>query len=124
MHHSFSLTALSLVALTLSACDQSPPDPMRPPEPQVRLATGESAAQMASAPQPLLPTQNSAPSVPSAETVLATPATATKLDPTTGRSNSAMSRAQESTAMPMPGQNNDHSAPLTPPKAGSGPGRG
>ncbi|MCV2356492.1 hypothetical protein LNV09_20315 [Paucibacter sp. B2R-40] len=118
MQHSFRLTTLCLVALTLSACDKAPPNPIWPPEPKVRPVTGELAAQVASAPQ------TSVPSVPSAATVLATPATATKVDPTAGRSNSAMSRAQESSAMPMPGQNNDHSAPLTPTKPASGPGRG
>ncbi|MBT9492904.1 MAG: hypothetical protein IV107_11290 [Paucibacter sp.] len=58
------------------------------------------------------------PSVPAAAEVFANAdnTTANKADPTAGRSNSAMSRTQESTAMPMPGQNNDHSAPLTPPK--------
>jgi hypothetical protein len=30
-----------------------------------------------------------------------------------GRTNSAMSPREESTAMPLPGQNNDHSAPLS-----------
>ena len=110
---------VSLVALTLIACDKTPPDPTWPPEPQVRPASDELAAQRASsAPLPLVS------SVPAAENVLGSPATATKPDPTAGRSNSAMSRTQESTAMPLPGQNNDHSAPLNPPKAGSGPGRG
>lgn len=37
------------------------------------------------------------------------------------RLNQSMSRAQESAAMPMPGQNNDHSAPLGPPKPASSP---
>jgi hypothetical protein len=32
-----------------------------------------------------------------------------------------MSRAQESAAMPLPGQNNDHSAPLIPAKPASQP---
>jgi hypothetical protein len=60
------------------------------------------------------------PSVPSADSVLA-PAKATKTDPAAGRSNTTMSSAQESTAMPMPGQNNDHSAPLGPARRASAP---
>lgn len=111
MHHPLSLTTLTglIAALSLCACDKRPPDPTQP---MLRPATNDLAAQAASAP-PL--------SVPPADSVLTTPATAIKPDPTAGRSNSAMSRVQESTAMPMPGQNNDHSAPLNPPKPASGP---
>lgn len=92
----FGLIALiGFAALSLSACDKRPPPP---PAPQViSPVTTES--------------------VPAAAEVFSSAATATKPDPTAGRSNSAMSRTQESTAMPMPGQNNDHSAALTPPKA-------
>lgn len=60
------------------------------------------------------------PSVPSAESVLP-PVNATKADPTLGGSNGTLSAAQESTAMPMPGQNNDHSTPLRPAKRASSP---
>jgi hypothetical protein len=44
-----------------------------------------------------------------------------KPDAASVRSNSTMTRAQESNAMPMVGQNNDHSAPLTPANRASGP---
>ena len=54
-------------------------------------------------------------SVPDAATVLGT-TSETKQDPAAGRANKTMSRAEESTAMPLPGQNNDHSAPLPPAK--------
>lgn len=92
----FELIALiGLAALSLSACDKRPPTP---PAPQVVSPVATE-------------------SVPAAEDVFSSPATTTKPDPTAGRSNNAMSRTQESTAMPMPGQNNDHSAALTPPKA-------
>ena len=60
------------------------------------------------------------PSVPAAASVLA-PATPASPDPTAGRSNGRMSAAQESGAMPMPGQNNDHSAPLRPAPPASTP---
>ena len=58
-------------------------------------------------------------SVPKADTVVS-PVPATQVDPAAARANRAMTPAQESSAMPMPGQNNDHSAPLTPAKAASG----
>jgi hypothetical protein len=108
------LAALGLLALSLTACEKAPPNPIWPPEPQVKPVTSDSAPQ----PQTAL-----LPSVPAADEVINTPATAAKPDPTAGRSNSAMSRAQESSAMPMPGQNNDHSAPVNPPKPSSAPRR-
>jgi hypothetical protein len=43
------------------------------------------------------------------------------LDATAGRTNGTMTRAEESSAMPMPGQNNDHSAPIGPAKRASSP---
>ena len=58
-------------------------------------------------------------SVPDAATVLGT-TNESKVEPVAGRTNKSMSRAEESTAMPMPGQNNDHSAPLPPAKRASG----
>jgi hypothetical protein len=60
------------------------------------------------------------PSVPVAASV-SSPATATEADPAPARSNKAMSAAQEFTAMPMPGQYNDHSATLEPAKRASSP---
>lgn len=52
-------------------------------------------------------------SVPPADAVMA-PASAKPAEPAAaGRTNTTMSRAQESSAMPLPGQNNDHSAPLS-----------
>jgi hypothetical protein len=58
-------------------------------------------------------------SVPPVETGVA-PATAKASGPAgLGRSNNNMSRAQESNAMPLPGQANDHSAPLAPDKQAS-----
>ncbi|MDC8773380.1 hypothetical protein [Roseateles albus] len=124
MHHPLKLTGLGLLALLLCACERTPPVPLRPAEPQIRPASSELVAQSASG--------VSNPSVPAADTVLGAmgamgvtgaPATATKPEPTAGRFNGSMSRAQESSAMPMPGQANDHSAPPTPPKASSGPRR-
>ena len=49
--------------------------------------------------------------VPSAESVFAG-STATQPIQPTGRPSGAMTPAQEKGGMPLPGQNNDHSAPL------------
>ncbi len=111
-----SMAASLFAALALSACSKTPADA---PLPSVR-----SAANAPSPPQSPPASPHTGPttdvSVPPANAVLA-PALATPVDPTAGRSNKAMSRAQESSAMPMPGQNNDHSAPLPPAKRASSP---
>jgi len=102
------LAGLCSVLLTVSACDRVGSDPPSP--------RAESAGTDVRSPAAVAPT-----SVPPADTVLA-PAPATPPpDTTAGRSNSTMSRSEESTAMPMPGQNNDHSAPVAPAKRASGP---
>lgn len=108
MYPKYLAATMCLVSLVLSGCGKAPSDP---PVPMMK------PAQIASA-----PTTGSATdlSVPSAEAVL-TPATQTKPDPAAGRFNSTMSRTQESTAMPLPGQNNDHSAPQAPASRASSP---
>lgn len=98
------VAAFVVTALALAACGQGPTDPPKPVQ-------GETAPTTAGAADT---------SVPDAGSVL-TPATAAKADPAAGRSNNSMSRTQESSAMPLPGQNNDHSAPLTPAQRASGP---
>lgn len=102
------LGALVVAVLLLSACSKTP---SLPPVPVTTPVQGAAAPTTAGADDK---------SVPEASTVLP-PAVATKVDPAAGRSNSAMSREQESSAMPMPGQNNDHSAAVTPAKRASGP---
>ena len=97
-------------ALWLSACDPTGTPP--PPAPQLDAAA-------ATPPTASLGSGSDA-SVPTASSVFA-PASATAGDPALGRSNRALTPAQESTAMPLPGQNNDHSAPLGPPKRASAP---
>lgn len=98
--HRLAAAAAILTALSLSACKPSRTDPPAPMANQSPMAAGS--------------VNNSAgdTSVPSAGAVLA-PGAAAKPDTTSGRTNTSMTRAQESTAMPMPGQNNDHSAPLS-----------
>ena len=105
-----ALSALCLTSLLLlSACDKErsrPPVPLVQPA-QVRTNTASPATAETS--------------VPAADTVL-TPGTETpKPGAATGRSNEKMTRAQESSGMPMVGQNNDHSAPLTAAKPASAP---
>ena len=52
--------------------------------------------------------------VPSAASVVSAQAVAPNDNAAAGRSNSSLTRAQESSGMPLPGQNNDHSAPVAP----------
>jgi len=99
--------ALIVTALVLIACSKVPSEP---PAPTTKPPTSETAP---------APAGGRDTSVPDAASVLS-PAGAAKADPAAERSNSAMSRAQESSAMPVPGQNNDHSAPLGPAKSASG----
>jgi len=101
-------TALVFAALLLAACGKTPPAAPIGMTTPVAGPTTPATAGGADA------------SVPDAASVLA-PAAAAKADPTAGRANGAMNAAQESSAMPMPGQNNDHSAPLAPPRAASSP---
>jgi hypothetical protein len=102
------LAAFVVTALALAACGQGPTDRSATTPKPVQGETAPTTAGGADA------------SVPDAGSVL-TPATAAKADPAAGRSNNSMSRTQESSAMPLPGQNNDHSAPLTPARRASGP---
>ncbi len=101
------LSALCLSCLLLlSACDKKPSVPLVEPA-QVQAGTTPSAP--------------AGMSVPAADSVL-TPGTETpKPNAAAGRSNDEMTPAQESSAMPMVGQNNDHSAPLAPAKPASTP---
>lgn len=102
------LGAVVVAAILLSACSKTPTLPPAPLTTPVQGATAPTTTGAADK------------SVPEASSVLP-PAVATKVDPAAGRTNSAMSREQESSTMPIPGQNNDHSAPLTPAKRASGP---
>ena len=90
-----------LVAAALCGCGKAPPEF----PPALPVSSSASAAET---------------SVPAAASVFA-PAPAGSADPAAGRSNKSMTQAQESTAMPMPGQNNDHSAPVGPAKPASAP---
>ena len=100
--------ALLLMVLVVGACSKEPPALAAPATTATRVETPPATG------------AGSDPSVPDAGSVLA-PSAVPKADPAAGRTNNAMSRSQESIAMPMPGQNNDHSAPVGPAKQASAP---
>ncbi|MDO9093319.1 MAG: hypothetical protein Q8R98_29090 [Rubrivivax sp.] len=105
MTSTFQAAAFCLAALALTACDKKPADP---PLPQVTAAPAQGATAGIA----------SDPSVPDAAAVFPASA-ASQPAVTAGRENKSISASQESTAMPLPGQNNDHSAPLIPAKPAS-----
>ena len=94
------------MALLCSACDQRPVD-KPPPRSQIGTVT-PSATQAAT----------SDTSVPPAESVLSAASGAAKPAVDATRSNAKLTRAEESTVMPMAGQANDH-----PPRARQAPAR-
>ena len=106
------LIALGTCLLALGACDQKPTGPRTPTPTVLQPALTEAAATAGPV---------ASPSVPSAESVFPPASAAAAAAPMQERSNRTMSAAQESTAMPMPGQNNDHSAPLGTAKRASAP---
>lgn len=97
---------LCLAALALTGCGKKVDDARATPVPPSQ--TGRMPATSGS----------TDPSVPPAASVLPPAAPATP-DPAGVRMNGDLTKAQESSAMPMPGQNNDHSVP-TPAKRASG----
>ena len=100
--------ALLVMALAMIACNKAP---SAPPAPITTTQQAETPPARAG---------GSDTSVPDAGSVLI-PGAGPKPDPAAGRTNDAMTRSQESNAMPMPGQNNDHSAPVGPDKRASSP---
>jgi hypothetical protein len=108
--HPSTLVALCLSALLLNACDKGP---LGPTAPKVEAIKVEPDAAKSS------PATNT--TVPAADSVVTPADPAPKADASAGRTNSTMTPAQESSAMPMAGQNNDHSAPLKSEKGASAP---
>lgn len=106
MQTRMTLTALCGAALLMTACDK---DPTAPPMPYVVPSTVEVG---------VAPVTGAESSVPSATAVL-TPATVAEPAASAARTNDTLTRAQQSTAMPTAGQNNDHSAPLAADKGAS-----
>lgn len=100
--------ALAVMSVALCACSKAAPDPAAATTGPVQAGTAPATAGGGDT------------SVPDASSVLR-PADAARPDAAAaGRANGAMTRGQESSAMPMPGQNNDHSAPLPPARRASG----
>jgi hypothetical protein len=104
MNTPLALGALCACVLLLGACDkkQAPP-----PTPKVsELVSTPSAATTGPAFDPSMPSMN-----PGTSAAKATP----------GPKDGTRAPSQESKSTPMPGQNNDHSAPLSPAKGASAP---
>ncbi len=109
MNTPFALIALCACLLSLGACDKSPTTPPTPIV--INSVPTESAATTGSVTDP---------SLPSAKAVFPS-ASATQAGSTPGRTDGIRNPAQEATGTMMPGQNNDHSAPLGPSKSASSP---
>lgn len=108
--HASTLVALCLAALLLNACDKTP---IGPTVPKVEAIQAEPDAAKRS------PVEGT--TVPAADSVVDPANQTPKAGASPGRSNSAMTQAQESSAMPVTGQNNDHSAPLRSEEGASAP---
>jgi hypothetical protein len=100
-----SLAAVALLSLlSLAACEKRSTDPLRP---------------VVQAAQPVVPSLPD-PSLPPASTAVTPSAAPTAQDDAGGRVTGTLSRAQETSAMPMPGQVNNHSSTaLDPAKRGA-----
>ena len=106
MYKHLSMYAITAAATFLAGCDGNPSKPATAMRDEVR---------------PVYTLAPSAPpdaSVPAAASVL-TPAAAPKPEAPGERTNRTMTRAEESSTMPMAGQANDHSAPLAPARGAS-----
>jgi hypothetical protein len=99
MSKSMICSVLVLGLLGMVGCDKSRSGPPAP-----RVDAGKAAVAMM--PSSAVPN----PSVPSAESVLTPSAAATAKDERGTGQNAALTRAQESSAMPMSGQVNNHSS--------------
>ena len=100
----FTLVAAVVALLTLAGCDKRTVDQPRP---------------SAATSTPAVPSVSD-PSVPPANSVVSPATVPTAQDAASGRATGTMTKAQESSAMPMPGQVNNHSTPaLDPVKRGA-----
>jgi hypothetical protein len=99
-----ALIALCACVMGLSACDKKPSDLPTPALSSPVPTTSGAAAGT-----------STDPSLPSAASVFP-PETAAKADPALGETDGTRKPKKESDEALLPGQNNDHSAPLSPPK--------
>ncbi len=109
MAHHMIWGALAFSALLLTACEKNRPDTVAP-----RADAGKPDV---SQPASTLPDSSVLP----AGSVLASPTAVPKKDVPGTRSNATLTRAEETSGMPLPGQAGDHSANLAPAKKASGP---
>ena len=105
MRHALIPSLLCIATLSLGACSPKRAEPVAPV-----IETGPTGV-----------AATASPTVPPATSVLLPAPGAAKADAGPGRENKSMTRAEESNAMPMAGQANDHSAPLAPGKGASRP---
>jgi hypothetical protein len=115
MHSPLKPAALLCLTLLLGACDPRP-DPL--PAPKVEAVQKGVDPSQASG---VATGGTGDTSVPKASSVVDAASNAPGADTSAGRSTTAMTPTQESTAMPMAGQNNDHSAPAVPARRASAP---
>lgn len=100
MNTSFALIALCAGVLSLGACDKTQTTASAPMVDQpMPSASGVMAGPLTD------------PSLPSAESAISQ-SNVSKTDPTPVRTDGTRQPAQDGRTTPMPGQNNDHSAPL------------
>src|SRR3990167_12853 len=104
MKKPLALIALCPWVLLLSACDKTPVVPTAPDANQP--APNEYGATQGPATDPSLPRAESA----------FPPGTNARTDPALGETDGTRKPKQESDVKLLPGQNNDHSAPLSPAK--------
>jgi len=106
-----TLATHGLAALLLTGCGKDPVDVPEVSAPT--LITPSTSATPSIAPET---------SVPSADSAVASGAGSGPMPTRTAvRTNGALSERQENSGMPLPGQNNDHSAPLASAKPASAP---
>jgi hypothetical protein len=108
MRYHLPLLALAVTAFMTSACDKV----SERPTPLISTAEQQRASSII--------TIGSSTGVPSAASVFSG-TTSTLLVAPTGRPSGVMTPAQEMSGMPIPGQNNDHSAPLATTNPASNP---
>ena len=99
MQTPMTVAVCCLSAVLLAACQKERPEPPKPKVEAVQIETGSASPSS---------TQTS---VPAADTVFPAAGVAAPASTPSVRTNKAMTRAEESAAMPMAGQANDHSAP-------------
>ncbi len=104
------VTTLLAAAFATAGCDRKPTDPMQP----------KALSSQTTVDAPVPPPPVADPSLPSASAALNAPATVASA-PSASFNTEPMSRPAESAAMPLGGQNNDHSTPKPYEPGGSSP---